>query len=102
MNITDIQQYSVFFQENYLKTFYFVITYHGKSFILIGEKSNFPHLMDIQNQIYHSNSYRRPQKLFNDILHGNTITTAVIPNNISPTSKIYKKALNFTKSTDIF
>ena len=69
MNITDIQQCAVFFQKNYLKTFYFVITYHGKSFILIGEKSNFPHLMGIQNQIYHSNGYRRPQKLFNDILH---------------------------------
>ena len=53
MNITDIQQCAVFFQKNYLKTFYFVITYHGKSFILIGEKSNFPHLMGIQNQIYH-------------------------------------------------
>lgn len=102
MNITDIQQCAVFFQKNYLKTFYFVITYRGKSFILIGEKSNFPHLMGIQNQIYHSNGYRRPQKLFNDILHGNAITTAIIPNNISPTSKMYKKALNFTKSTDIF
>ncbi len=102
MNITDIQQCTVFFQKNYLKTFYFVITYHGKSFILIGEKSNFPYLMGIQNQIYHSNGYRRPQKLFNDILHGNAISTAIIPHNISPTSKMYKKALNFTKSTDIF
>lgn len=58
--------------------------------------------MGIQDQIYHSNGYRRPQKLFNDILHGNAISTAIIPHNISPTSKMYKKALNFTKSTDIF
>ena len=102
INITDIQQCAVFFQKNHLKTFYFVITYYGKSFIFISEKSNFPHLMGIQNQVYRSNGYRRPQKLFNNILHGNTISTAIIPNNISPTSKMYKKALNFTKSTDIF
>lgn len=45
MNITAIQQCADFFQKYYLKTFYLVITYVGKSFILIGEKANFPHLM---------------------------------------------------------
>ena len=45
MNISDIQRCADFFQEHYLKTFYLVITYDGKSFILIGEKTNFPHLM---------------------------------------------------------
>ena len=48
MNITTIQSCADFFLENYLKTFYLVITYNGNSFILIGDKANFPHLMGIQ------------------------------------------------------
>ena len=48
MDITDIQSCADFFQNNYLKIFYLVITYNGSSFILIGEKANFPHLMGIQ------------------------------------------------------
>lgn len=55
MNITDIQSCADFFRDNYLNTFYLVITYNGNSFILIGEKSNFPHLMGIQNRTYRSN-----------------------------------------------
>ena len=102
MNITDIQACADFFQENYLKTFYFVITYNGNSFILIGEKANFPHLMGIQNSTYRSNGYNRPQYLFNDIIGRNPVSIAIIPNNITPTSKMYKKAQNFMKSTDIF
>lgn len=102
MNITAIQQCADFFQKYYLKTFYLVITYVGKSFILIGEKANFPHLMGIKNRTYRSNGYNRPQHLFNDIISRNAVSTAIIPNNISTTSKMYKKALNFTKSTDIF
>ena len=102
MNITHIQNCADFFLENYLKTFYLLITYRGKSFILIGEKANFPHLMGIQHNTYKSNGYSKPQFLFNDIIQRNSISTAIIPNKISPTSKMYKKALNFTKSTDIF
>lgn len=102
MNISDIQVCADFFHENYLKTFYLVITYNGKSFMLIGEKANFPHLMGIQNNTYKSNGYNRPQVLFNDIIGRNPISTSIIPNNIATTSKMYKKALNFTKSTDIF
>ncbi len=102
MNITHIQTCADFFQKNYLKTFYFVITYNGNSFILIGEKANFPHLMGIQNSTYRSNGYNRPQSLFNDIIGRNPVSTAIIPNNIAPTSKMYKKAQNFMKSTDIF
>ena len=49
MNIIDIQTCADFFQINYLKTFYLVVNYNNKSFILIGEKGNFPHLMGIQN-----------------------------------------------------
>ena len=52
MNITEIQQCADFFRHNYLQTFYLLITYNGKSFILIGEKSNFPHLMGIPKNTY--------------------------------------------------
>ena len=102
MNITDIQACADFFQDNYLKTFYFVITYNGKSFMLIGEKANFPHLMGIPSNTYRSNGYNKPQYLFNDIIGRNPVNTAIIPNNIATTSKMYKKVQNFTNSTDIF
>lgn len=102
MNISHIQSCADFFVENYLKTFYLVITYNGNSFILIGEKSNFPHLMGIQKNTYRSNGYNRPQHLFHDIINRNPVSTSIIPHNITSTSKIYKKALNFKKSTDIF
>ena len=52
-----------------------MITYDGKSFILIGEKTNFPHLMGIQNRTYKSNGYNRPQHLFNDIIGRNPVST---------------------------
>ena len=47
MNITDIQRCAHYYQKNYLETFYIVSTYYGKSFILIGEKENFPHLRSL-------------------------------------------------------
>lgn len=60
-----------------------------------------------RNRTYEYSKYpgmRRflPRELFEDILSGNHVNTTIIPNNISPTSKMYKKALNFNKSTDIF
>ena len=58
--------------------------------------------MGIQNSTYRSNGYNQPQYLFNDIIGRKPVSTAIIPNNIATTSKMYKKALNFTKSTDIF
>ncbi len=58
--------------------------------------------MGIQNNTYRSHGYNRPQYLFNDIIGRNPISTSIIPNHIAPNSKMYKKALNFTKSTDIF
>ena len=69
MNITDIQQCADFYQINYIETFYFVITYSKKSFILIGEKENFPHLMGINKNTYRSNGYRSPRTLYNDIIY---------------------------------
>lgn len=102
MNITDIQSCADFYQENYLKTFYLVITYFGKSFILIGEKGNFPHLMGIQKNTYRSNGYGNPKGLFNDIINRNPVSPRIIPNSIATNSKMYKKAVNFQKSCDIF
>lgn len=102
MDITHIKSCADFFQQNYLNTFYFLITYSGKSFMLIGEEKNFPHLMGIHKNTYRSNGYRNPKFLYRDIISGNQISTRIIPNSISPTSKMYKKAANFSKSTDIF
>lgn len=58
MDINDIRCCAYYYQKNYLETFYIISTYHGKSFILIGEKENFPHLVGIAKQTYRSNGYR--------------------------------------------
>lgn len=102
MNITDIQMCADFYRRAYLEMFYIVTTYSGKSFILIGEKQNFPHLMGISKAKYNSNGYRKPAKLYHDIINRYPISTKIIPNNIATTSKMYKKVLNFTESVDIF
>ena len=102
MNLQDIQKNAQFYQRNYLETFYLITTYSNKSFILIGEKENFPHLMGIRKNTYRSNGYRNPRSLYKDILDNVIISTNIIPNNISTTSKMYKKALNFQDSKNIF
>jgi hypothetical protein len=102
MNILDIRKCANFFRVEYLEKFYIVTTYGGNSFILIGEKSNFPHLMGISKNTYKSNGYKNPAKLYTDIINDIAITKAIIPNNIAPNSYIYNKAINFDKSTDIF
>jgi len=98
----DVQSCANFYQTNYLETFYLVTTYNGRSFALIGEKENFPHLMGIEKNVYKSNGYRRPYNLYKDILSRKQISQHIIPNNISQTSKMYKKVNNFEKSTNIF
>lgn len=80
MNATDIISCAEYFQNNYLKTFY---------------------LVGIPKNTYKSNGYSNPKHLFNDILRGNPVHNAIIPNKITPTSKMYQKVVNFTKSTDI-
>lgn len=102
MNISDIQECAKYFEKTYLKTFYIITTFSGKSFILVGEKKNFPHLMGISKNIYNSNGYRNPANLYSDILNGNTVSRRIIPNNIATTSKMYKKAINFCDSDNIF
>lgn len=102
MNIQQIRNNAIFYQNKYLETFYLITTYYGRSFILIGEKENFPHLMGIGKQMYQSNGYRKPRSLFRDILNNLPISTNIIPNNIVRGSKMYKKALNFNKSSNIF
>lgn len=102
MNITDVQSCADYFKEHYLETFYLITTYDLNSFILIGEPGNFPHIVGIERNTYRSNGYARAQNLFQDIINRCSISTRIIPNNISPTSKMYKKVLNFNKSTDIF
>lgn len=101
MNIVDIQKCAKYFKNEYLEKFYIVTTFNGNSFILVAEKANFPHLMGIKNNTYKSNGYNKPAKLYTDILDGLQISTAIIPNNIVVNSKMYNKAINFNKSTDI-
>ena len=102
MDIRNIQSCADFYQENYLETFYLVSTYNGRSFMLIGEKENFPHLMGIDKNRYKSNGYRNPYYLYRDILARHHIQYSIIPRSISITSKMYKKVFNFQKSTNIF
>ena len=102
MNITDIRNCANYFQEKYLETYYILTTYSGNCFILVGNKNNFAHLMGIEKNTYVSNGYSNANKLFNDIVNGVTINTNIIPNNISRTSKMYKKCLNFCQSNSLF
>ncbi|MFV0364482.1 MAG: PBECR4 domain-containing protein [Suipraeoptans sp.] len=102
MNICDVQKCAAYYQQYFMETFYIVSTYSGRSFILIGEKENFPHLVGIQKKTYKSNGYRKPGKLFYDIKMGANISSNIIPRTISTNSKMYKKMLNFRKSNDIF
>lgn len=102
MNITDIQLCADHFYNEYLRTFYLITTYNNKSFILIGEKSNFPHLMGIGKATYRSHGYARPAHLFNAIISRQNIARPIIPPSISPTSKMYKKAIHFTDNSSIF
>jgi hypothetical protein len=64
MDITDVQNCADFYQTDYLETFYLVSTYNGRSFALIAEKENFPHLMGIDKNVYKSNGYRTPYSLY--------------------------------------
>lgn len=102
MNIGDVQACADYYQKEFLETFYLISTYNGNSFMLIGEKENFPHLMGIAKRVYNSNGYKSPKKLYKDILMRNPVSTRIIPNCISTTSKMYKKILNFPQSTNIF
>lgn len=101
MNIIDIQACADFFQENYLKTFYLVITYNGNSFMLIGEKSNFPHLMGIQSNTYKSHGYNRPQYLFNDIIDRNPVSTDIFWKNSGPLTINFNPALSSTRLKNV-
>lgn len=101
MDIIEIRQCSDYFENNYLENFFIVVTYSGNGFILIGEKENFPHLMGISKKTYKSNGYANPKKLYRDIKTRKVISNKIIPSKISPTSKMYKKVLNFNCSRDV-
>lgn len=102
MDITDVQLCADYFKQNYLETFYLITTYSDKSFILIGERENFPHLMGINKNTYRSNGYKKPKWLFKDIIGRRTISRRIIPYSISTTSKMYKKIINFSKNINVF
>ena len=102
MDITYIQSCADYYEENFLNTYYIITTYNNRSFILVGEKMNFPHLMGISKMVYRSNGYRTPQALYRAIYSRAPVNSRVIPKHIATTSKMYKKALNFQNCTDIF
>lgn len=102
MDITDIRKCAEHFKEKYLETYYILTTYSGKCFVLVGNKSNFPHLMGISKNTYRSNGYATANRLFDDVINGVTVSTRIIPNNISQTSKMYRKCLNFCLSDSLF
>jgi hypothetical protein len=102
MDITDIQKCAEFYKTEYLEKFYIVTTFNGNGFILVAEKNNFPHLMGIEYNVYKSNGYSKPNKLYEDIINRIAVNNRIIPNRIATTSKMHRKVLNFMKSTDIF
>ena len=102
MDIQDIQLCSDFYTAKYLDNFYIITTYNGRSFILIGERENFAHLMGISQRLYRSHGYRNPRSLYRDIHDRMTIDYAIIPRVISTSSKMYKKAINFRNSNNLF
>lgn len=101
MNIQDVRKCAQYFKDNYVECFYIVTTYNDNSFILVGEKNNFPHLMGIKRNVYTSNGYARGKKLYDDIMNNVPISRRIIPNRIANGSKMYKKVLNFCSSTDV-
>lgn len=101
MNITDIQRCANYYKNKFVEQFYIITTYSESSFILVAEKTNFPHLMGISRGRYVSNGYSKAQKLYEDILNGCAINRNIIPIDIVPNSKIYNKALNFDNAADI-
>lgn len=102
MDIRDIQYCAGYYQSNYLETFYMVSTYNERSFLLVGEKENFPHLMGIAKSLYNANGYRSSKTLYTDILAHKQVSPNIIPIKISSTSKMYKKAINFLHSMNVF
>ena len=102
MNLLDIQECANNFKTNYIEKFYIITTYNDKSFMLVGEKDNFPHLMGVPRKLYLSHGYKRGAKLYEDALNKFPINEKVIPANIVPNSKIYNKALNFCNAVKLF
>lgn len=102
MDISDIRNCAEYYKRSFLETFYILTTYSGRCFVLVANKNNFPHLMGISKSKYQSNGYRSGNKLFDDIINNQAVSTAIIPRTISTTSKMYKKCLHFCDSQRLF
>ncbi|MBP3700643.1 MAG: hypothetical protein J6I64_02015, partial [Lachnospiraceae bacterium] len=63
MNLLDVRKCAAFYQENFLKKYYVLITYNRNGFVLVGEKKNFPHLVGIKKNVWMSNGYSSAGKL---------------------------------------
>ena len=100
MNINDVRTSAIYYKRNFLESYYFMSTLNGKSYLLVGEKMNFAHLIGIPQSVYTSHGYPKAERLYNAIISGASIDNHVIPTNIVGGSKMERKLRNFTKSAD--
>lgn len=101
MNINDVQKCARYYLDNFIKQFYIVTTYNDNTFIVVGERKNFPHLMGIPHKKLLSNGYPKSSRFYADVLENKQITTKIIPNDITVNSKMYCKIQNFERSRDV-
>lgn len=101
MNINDIYKCAKYYKDNYINQFYIVTTYNDNTFIVVGEKKNFPHLMGIPHNKLLSNGYPKAAKFYTDAINNADITPRLIPRDITKGSKMYIKALHFEKSQTV-
>lgn len=101
MNSNDIYKCARYYRDNYINQFYIVTTYNDNTFIVVGEKKNFPHLMGIPHKKLLSNGYPKSAKFYTNVLNNVSVTTRLIPLDITKGSKMYIKALNFEKSQSV-
>lgn len=101
MNISDIQKCARFYKDNFVNQFYIVTTYNDNTFIVVGERKNFPHLIGIPHNKLISNGYPKSAKFYADILEGKAMPLKLVPNDITEGSKMYVKIHNFEKSRSV-
>lgn len=102
MNINDIRICALYFERNFINSYFYISTYSNNTYLLVSEKKNFPHLVGIKRSARISCGYSNGNYLFNEIILNHPINTNVIPSNIATGSKMYNKVKNFLNMSDIF
>lgn len=101
MNINDVQKCARYYRDNFINQFYIVTTYNDNTFIVVGERKNFPHLVGVPRDKLKSNRYPKSARFYADMLDNKAVTTNLVPNDITRNSKMYGKILNFEKSREV-